>query len=115
MKINTRYAHGVIVLELKGELMGGPDAAKLQDKVKELIEEGQKKVLIDLGGVPRINSSGLGSLISSLTSMKNADGSLKLLNATKRIEHLLVVTKLITVFENFDNEDDAIKSFDDNE
>ncbi|RMH68236.1 MAG: anti-sigma factor antagonist [Gemmatimonadetes bacterium] len=111
MKINTRYAHGVIVVELKGELVGGPDAVKLQDKIKELIAEGQRKVLIDLGGVPRINSSGLGSLISCLTSMRNAGGELKLLNATKRIEHLLTVTQLITVFENFTNEEDAIKSF----
>jgi anti-sigma B factor antagonist len=111
MKIKVEYVHGVIVVEVKGDITGGPDAIKLQDKIKELINEGQKKIVLDISHVHRINSSGIGVLISSLTSAKNAGGDLKLYGVNKHIENLLTITRLITVFEHYEDKDEAIKSF----
>ena len=111
MKINVKYEHSVIIVEIKGDILGGPDAIKLQEKIKELIREGQQKVLLDLSSVHRINSSGIGVLISSLTSVRNAGGELKLLGVNKHIENLLTITRLITVFEHYNTKEEAIASF----
>ena len=111
MKLNVKYIHSVIIVEIKGDILGGPDAIKLQEQIKELINEGQKKILLDLSSVHRINSSGIGVLISSLTSARNAGGELKLLGVNKHIENLLTITRLITVFEHYSKLDDAIASF----
>lgn len=108
-KISERY--NCVVINLKGNVMGGPDAAKFSQELKRLIDEGKKNVVVDLSHVKFMNSSGLGILISGLTTMRNAGGDMKLCGATERVESLLMVTKLITVFENFRTEEEAVNSF----
>jgi anti-sigma B factor antagonist len=108
MKLNSREQDGVVVLEPKGKIMGGPDATALREKVRDLINEEKKKVVIDLAGVPWMNSTGLGILISCLTTLKNAGGELKLSNVTDNIKSLLTITKLVTVFDTYDSSDEAI-------
>lgn len=111
MKVKTVEKYGAVVLELKGNLMGGPEAQEFSDVLHKLIDEGKKNVVIDLAETKFMNSSGLGMLISGYTTMKNGGGSMKLANATEKIESLLVITKLITVFEHFTTVEDAVKSF----
>ncbi len=91
--------------------MGGPDATLLNDKLHELIEVDKTKIIANLKGVNWMNSSGLGILIGGLTTMRNSGGDLKLANITDRIQSLLMITKLLTVFESFDTIDQAIESF----
>lgn len=111
LKISQRDVGDVIVLELKGKLMGGSEANLLRDTMKDLIIADKRKVLIDLAHVSWIDSTGLGTLISAYTSLKKAEGELKLLRLTKKIHNLLVITQLITVLEDWDDEKEAIASF----
>jgi anti-sigma B factor antagonist len=111
MKMNEKAKDGIVVLELSGKIMGGPDASLLNDKLHELIEAGKTQVIADLGKVNWMNSSGLGILIGALTTMRNNGGDLKLANITDKIQSLLMITKLLTVFETFDTVDTAIESF----
>lgn len=111
MKSKSKQVDGVTIFELKGNVMGGPDASTLNDQLHKLIESGKKKVVIDLKEVNFMNSSGLGMLIGGLTTMKNAGGDLKIANASEKIESLLMITKLITVFEHFDTVKKAVESF----
>ncbi|UCD93707.1 MAG: STAS domain-containing protein [Candidatus Zixiibacteriota bacterium] len=111
MKLTDYESAGVSVLEPKGKIMGGPDATLLHEKLHELIEQDKKKVIIDLAKVEWMNSTGLGILISGLTTLRNSGGELKLANVTEKIQSLLAITKLITVFEAFDSVEDAVKSF----
>lgn len=112
MKLTDRVQDGVVVLEPKGKIMGGPDATLLNDKLHEYIEASQKNIVIDLAKVDWMNSTGLGILISSYTTLRNNGGQLKLANVTDKIRSLLTITKLVTVFEAFDDVDSAVKSFD---
>src|SRR4030067_544609 len=111
MKLSAREVNGVVVLEPKGNIMGGPDATLLHEKLHEYIKQNKKKIVIDLSKVEWMNSTGLGILISGLTTLRNNGGELKLARVTDKIESLLTITKLITVFENFDEVEDAVKSF----
>jgi len=111
MKLSHRETEGVIILEPKGKIMGGPDATMLHDLLHEFIDQNKKKVVIDLSKVEWMNSTGLGILISGLTTLRNNGGELKLAGVTEKIESLLTITKLITVFDNYDNVDEAVKSF----
>ena len=111
MKIKTSEQYGAVIVEFKGNVMGGPDAQEFNDLLHKLLDEGKKNVVVDLAQTKFMNSSGLGMLISGYTTMKNGGGSLKLANATEKINSLLVITKLITVFENFDSVEEAVKSF----
>jgi anti-sigma B factor antagonist len=108
-KVNERYE--AVVIELKGNVMGGEDTKEFNDLLHKLIDEGKKNIVVDLSDVKFMNSSGLGMMIGGLTTMKKAGGSLKLARVTDKIESLLIITKLITIFEFYDNVDDAIKSF----
>ena len=108
-KVSERY--GAVVIELKGNVMGGEDTKEFNDLLHKLIDEGKKNVVIDLSDVKFMNSSGLGMMIGGLTTMKKTGGNLKLARVTEKIESLLIITKLITIFEFYDNVDDAIKSF----
>jgi len=101
----------VVILRLEGKLMGGPDSDVFQAVVKELVAADRKKVLVDLGKVSWVNSTGLGILISGYTTLKNNGGSLKLVNVNKRIDQILMVTKLHTIFDSFDDEARALASF----
>lgn len=111
MKMQEKEIDGVVVLELSGKIMGGPDAALLNDKLHELIEAGKTNVVADLEKVNWMNSSGLGILIGGLTTMRNNKGDLRLANITERIQSLLMITKLLTVFETFDTLEKAVESF----
>ena len=111
MKLTSREEGGVVILEPKGKIMGGPDATVLHDQLHDYIAQDKKKVVIDLSKVEWMNSTGLGILISGLTTLRNNGGELKLANVTDKIESLLTITKLITVFENYENVEDAVKSF----
>ncbi len=108
-KLSERY--NSVVIKLKGNVMGGPDAAQFSQELKRLIDEGKKNVVVDLSSVKFMNSSGLGILISGLTTMRNAGGDMKICGATEKVESLLMVTKLITVFDNYKTEDEAVKAF----
>ena len=111
MKLSTREADGVTVIALEGSVLGGPDATVLNETLHKLVEKNKKKVLLDLSGVQTMNSSGLSMLIAALTTMRNAGGDLKLAAASKKIESLLVITKLSTVFEVHPTVKKAITSF----
>lgn len=111
MNLSQREVGDVVVLELSGKIMGGPDASLLNDKLHELIESGNSKVIADLKKVNWMNSSGLGILIGGLTTMRNNGGDLKLANVTDRIQSLLMITKLLTVFDTYETAEKAIDSF----
>lgn len=112
MNYNVEERYNSVVITLKGNVMGGPDGAKLHDTLHELKENSKTNVVVDLGKVKFMNSSGLGMLISAMTTMRNAGGDLRLANVADRIQSLLVVTKLITVFKHFESVEAAAKSFD---
>lgn len=112
MNYNVSEKYNCVIIELKGNVMGGPDAEIFRDELHKLIEEGKKKVVVDLGKVKFMNSSGLGILIGGLTTMKNADGELVICQADKKIESLLMVTQLIKVFDHYRTLEEAIAHFD---
>jgi anti-sigma B factor antagonist len=111
MDYHVDERHDTVVISLAGNVLGGPDGAKLHDSLHELKEKGKKNVVVDLGKASFMNSSGLGMLISGMTTMRNAKGDLRLANVADRIQSLLVITKLITVFKHYDSVDAAVKSF----
>jgi len=113
MKLSTKEADGVTVIALEGSVLGGPDATALNDALHKLTEKDKKNVfvVVDLSGVQSMNSSGLSMLIGALTTVKNAGGQLKIAAASKKIESLLVITKLTTVFELYPTVKTAIASF----
>ena len=99
------------VLTLSGDVMGGPDGAALHDRLQQLKSTGRKNIIVDLDGVRFMNSSGLGMLIGALTTMRNAGGDLRLARVGERVQSLLVITKLATVFQHFDTVEEAVASF----
>jgi anti-sigma B factor antagonist len=111
MKLKTKELNDVTVIELDGNMIGGPDASALNDYLHELITKDKKNVVIDLKSVSFINSSGLGMLIGGMTTMRNSGGELKLANASKKIENLLEMTKLHKVFDIHKNINEAVASF----
>lgn len=115
MSFNVSERYNCNIIEFKGNVMGGPDAGRLNEKLHELIDKGQKNVVVDLRKVSFMNSSGLGMLIGGLTTMRNAGGDLRIANAASKIESLLIVTKLITVFKHFRSVDEAVASFSEEE
>ena len=111
MEIAERRVNDVTILDLKGKMTLGEGDELLKDKINSLLSQGRKRLLLNLDGVPYIDSAGLGEVVRTYTTVSRQGGSLKLLNLTKRIEDLLSITKLLTVFETFDSEPDALKSF----
>ena len=111
MTIKESTHDGIVVLTLKGNLVNEGDLSKLKEKVHGLLNNDIKKIIFDLGGVNFINSSGLGVLISSLTSVRNAGGEMCLAHLGDNVENLFVITKLIKVFETYETLEDALKSF----
>jgi anti-sigma B factor antagonist len=112
MQLEQRIAGNVAIITINGDitLNKGGDVL-LKDKVQSLIQQGQKNLIVDLGGVSYVDSAGLGQLVQAYATTKNKGGALKLLNVTKRLKDLLVVTKLLTVFDTFDDEKSALASF----
>jgi anti-sigma B factor antagonist len=111
MQIEQRALGDVVVLDLKGRVTLGEGDELLKDKINSLINQGLKKVVLNLAEVPYIDSAGLGEIVRTYTTVSRQGGSLKLLNLTKRITDLLSITKLLTVFETFESENDAVRSF----
>src|SRR6202051_5079696 len=111
MQIEERAVGDVVVLDLKGRVTLGDGDELLKDKVNSLVNQGQKKIVLNLAEVPYIDSAGLGEIVRTYTTVSRQGGSLKLLGLTNRITDLLSITKLLTVFETFDSENEAVKSF----
>ena len=111
MQIEERAVGDVVVLDLKGKITLGEGDELLKDKVNSLVNQGHKKIVLNLADVPYIDSAGLGEVVRTYTTVSRQGGSLKLLNLTKRITDLLSITKLLTVFETFDTENEAVRSF----
>ena len=111
MVIEERTVGEVMILDLKGKMTLGEGDELLKDKINSMIQQGKKKLLLNLEGVPYIDSAGLGEIVRTYTTVSRQGGNLKLLNLTKRIQDLLAITKLLTVFETFDNEPEALGSF----
>jgi anti-sigma B factor antagonist len=111
MKANTRQVDGVMIVDLSGRITLGEGSVILRDTVRDLVGKGNKKILLNLGEVNYIDSSGIGELVSAFTTVRNQGGELKLLNLTKKVHDLLQITKLYTVFDVKDDETAAIKSY----
>ena len=111
MKIDERSVGDVKVLDVTGQIKFTQGDEMLKDKIHSVLHQGSKKLLVNLAGVDYMDSAGLGELVGAYTTVTRAGGKLKLLNVTKRLRDLLSITKLLTVFETFDNEQEAIKSF----
>jgi len=111
MQLNTRQKEGVTILDLKGKITIGAGDVELRNAVLQAVNDGAKKVLINLSEVTTIDSSGVGELVSSYTAAKNRGAQLKLVNLPPKVQDVLTVTQLITVFDVYDTEDEAIRSF----
>ena len=111
MNISEQRIDDVIVLDLQGSLMGGPEAVSLNEAINRFLDEKSLKLVLDLNSVERVNSSGLGILIKALTTFKTNGGELKVANVSPSLMKLLVITKINTILETFDSVDAAVKSF----
>jgi len=111
MQIEERVVNDVTILDLKGKITLGEGDEALKDKINSLIHQNRKRILLNLEDVPYIDSAGLGEIVRTYTTVSRQGGQLKLVNLTKRITDLLSITKLLTVFETFENEPDALASY----
>jgi len=111
VKLTTRQVGDVTVIDANGRITLGEGSTTFRERIKELLAAGNKKILINMAEITYIDSSGIGELVSSFTTTTNAGGSLKLLSLGKRVQDLLQITKLYTVFETFDDEAAAVRSF----
>ena len=111
LELNERQAGDVTILDMNGSVRMGEGAISLRNSIRALGEQGKKKILLNLSGVKNIDSSGIGELIANYTTISRDGGQLKLLNLTDKIQNLLVITKLLTVFDSYDNEAEALNSF----
>ena len=111
MQIDERVVDDVTILDLKGKMTLGEGDELLKDKINSLASQGHKKLVLNLEGVPYIDSAGLGEIVRTYTSISRQGGKLKLLNVSKRIYDLLVITKLVTIFDSYEDEQEAVRSF----
>ena len=111
MKVSSRQVNGVTVVDMMGRITLGEGSVVLRDTIRDLLGKGEKKILLNLGNVTYIDSSGIGELVSAFTSVRNQGGELKLLNLTKKAHDLLQITKLYTVFDIRDDETAAVGAF----
>jgi anti-sigma B factor antagonist len=111
MQIEERVVNDVTILDLKGKITLGEGDEALKDKINSLMHQNRKRILLNLAEVPYIDSAGLGEIVRTYTTVSRQGGQLKLVNLTKRITDLLMITKLLTVFETFESEKDALKSY----
>ncbi len=111
LKLTTRQVGDVTVIDAAGQIKLGEGSSVFRDAIRDLTSNGNRKLLVNLGDVSYIDSSGIGEMVSGFTSVTNQGGQLKLLNLTKRVKDLLQITKLYTVFEVFDDEAAAVRSF----
>lgn len=111
MNIKEKVENGIAILILKGDLIGEPETTDLREKIHSLIGDKVKKVVMDLSGVNYVNSSGLGTLIAALTTVRNAGGDLRLARVGEKVQSLFIVTQLVKVFETYESVDRAVSSF----
>lgn len=111
MKVKTRMEGDAAIITVSGKLMGGPESDALRNEVKNLIDDGSKRFVVNLKGVPWINSTGLGALMAVYTSIQRSEGALKLCHVSDRIQSLFMITKLLTIFDTYPSEQEAIDSF----
>jgi anti-sigma B factor antagonist len=111
MKIKEKMEGDIAVLTVSGNMMGGPESAALHEKVKSLINDGLKKVVIDIKSVKWMNSSGLGVLMACMSSLQQVGGNLKLASVTEKVKSILMITKLIELFETYENPERAVAKF----
>ncbi len=111
MEIQERTLQNVVVLDLTGKLTIGEGDELLKERISNLVQQGHHNLLLNLEGVPYVDSAGLGEIVRTYTTVSRQGGKLKLVNLTKRITDLLAITKLLTVFETYESEDEAVKSF----
>jgi anti-sigma B factor antagonist len=111
MQIAERSAGNVMVLDLSGQITFTKGGQLLKDKINSLVHQGQKNILVNMSGVTYMDSSGLGELVGGYTTVKTAGGDMKLVNLTKRLHDLMSITKLLTVFDTYDSEQEALKKF----
>lgn len=111
MKIKEKTDDKVVILTISGNMMGGPDTSALHEKVKGLIADGLKQIVIDLKGVKWMNSSGLGTLMACYTSLNAAEGKMKLASVTEKVQSLFMITKLIQAFETYETAERAVAAF----
>jgi anti-sigma B factor antagonist len=111
MNFGEKQLGSVTVIELNGDVLGGPDANELHGKLRDLLANGKKNIIIDLSKVEYMNSSGLGMMTSALSTVKNSEGNLKLANPAERIKSLLNITKLNQLFKTYNSLDEAVASF----
>lgn len=111
MQLKEKIENDVAVLTFKGDLLGEPDTTKIRDKIHSLVSDNVKKIVIDLGGVNYMNSSGLGTLISVLTTVRNSQGELVLANVGGKVQNLFLITQLTKVFDSYETVDRAMASF----
>jgi anti-sigma B factor antagonist len=110
-RLSTRQVGDVAVIDVSGRITLGEGSSNLREGIRELLSRGQRKILLNLGEVSYIDSSGIGELVWGYTSVANQGGQLKLLNLTKRVKDLLQITRLYTVFDIYDDEAEAVRSF----
>lgn len=111
MKTKITEKYGAVIIALKGNVMGGPEAAEFSEMLHKLLDENKKNIVLDLSDVKFMNSSGLGMLISGLTTVSKEDGKLVLAHVGEKIQNLLMITKLITIFKSYETIDLALESF----
>ena len=111
MKLGIRHVADVVVLDFKGDLVGGPDALRVQETVTGLLAEGRRKFLLNLDKVDFVNSSGVGIVVAAFTAIKNGGGAMKLCNANDKVSRIMVITKLLEVFDSYYKEAEALEAF----
>ncbi len=111
MKVKTQMEGDVAIVHVSGKLMGGPESENLRNEIKQLLDKGTTKFVVNLKGVPWINSTGLGALMAVYTSVQRGEGALKLAHVSDRIQSLFMITKLLTIFDTYATEKEAIESF----
>ena len=111
MQIKETIEGDVVVLSMRGNLMGEPETSEFRDKIKDLVRDGFLKIVLDVSKIKWLNSSGLGALISALASVNNSGGDMRIANVTEKIKSLFMITQLIKVFKTFESTDRAIASF----
>jgi len=111
MQIKERTVDGIVILDISGKILIGDGEVQIKRKLTQLLEQGHRRMIINLGEVPYMDSSGLGAIVRCFTAVRRAGGELKLINLTQRLLDLLTITKLTTVFETYDTEEQALQSF----
>lgn len=111
MHFSSRKVGDVLVMDLKGNLEGGPEFLKIKDEIKRLLEAGERKILFNMDGVGFCNSTGVGIIVTLYTSIKNADGQMKICNANQKVSRVMMITKLLQVFDSYYEEKEALEAF----